>query len=126
MKLSGIITNVTAFGAFCDIGVHQDGLIHVSQLADRFIKDPNEVVKVQQRVEVTVLEVDIPRKRISLSMRKPAPGGAGRSPAGVAASAPKNQPSRFGTTPNAKGQAKSAPPGEGWFSAALDQAKKSR
>ena len=70
MKLPGIVTNVTNFGAFVDIGVHQDGLVHVSQLADRFVKDPNDVVKVQQRVIVTVLEVDIDRKRISLSMRK--------------------------------------------------------
>lgn len=69
MKLPGIVTNVTAFGAFVDIGVHQDGLVHVSQLADRFVKDPSEVVKVQQKVSVTVLEVDIPRKRIALSMR---------------------------------------------------------
>ena len=69
MKLPGIVTNVTAFGAFVDIGVHQDGLVHVSQLANRFVKDPAEVVKVQQRVQVTVLEVDLPRKRISLSMR---------------------------------------------------------
>ncbi len=69
MTLPGIVTNVTAFGAFVDIGVHQDGLVHVSQLADRFVKDPAEVVKVQQRVGVTVLEVDIARKRIALSMR---------------------------------------------------------
>ena len=69
MKLPGIVTNVTAFGAFVDIGVHQDGLVHVSQLADRFVKDPSEVVKVQQKVSVTVLEVDIARKRIALSMR---------------------------------------------------------
>jgi uncharacterized protein len=66
------VTNVTAFGAFVDIGVHQDGLVHISQLADRFVKDPNEVVKVQQPVQVTVLEVDLARKRISLSMRKTA------------------------------------------------------
>ena len=70
MTLPGIVTNVTNFGAFVDIGVHQDGLAHVSQLADRFVKDPSEVVKVQQRVMVTVLEVDKSRKRISLSMRK--------------------------------------------------------
>lgn len=70
MTLPGIVTNVTNFGAFVDIGVHQDGLVHVSQLADRFVKDPSEVVKVQQRVMVTVLEVDKSRKRISLSMRK--------------------------------------------------------
>ena len=69
MKLPGIVTNVTAFGAFVDIGVHQDGLVHVSQLSDRFIKDPSEVVKVAQRVTVTVTEVDLPRKRIALSMK---------------------------------------------------------
>jgi len=69
MKLPGIVTNVTAFGAFVDIGVHQDGLVHVSQLSDRFIKDPAEVVKVSQRVTVTVTEVDLSRKRIALSMK---------------------------------------------------------
>lgn len=74
MKLPGIITNITAFGAFVDIGVHQDGLIHLSHLADRFIKDANEVVKVAQQVEVTVLEVDVARKRIALS-RKADPFG---------------------------------------------------
>ena len=70
MKLPGVVTNVTAFGAFVDIGVHQDGLVHISQLADRFVKDPAEVVKVHQRVMVTVLDVDLERKRISLSMRE--------------------------------------------------------
>ena len=69
MKLPGIVTNVTAFGAFVDIGVHQDGLVHISQLCDRFIKDPAEVVKVQQKVIVTVTEVDLARKRIALSMK---------------------------------------------------------
>ena len=69
MKLPGIVTNVTAFGAFVDVGVHQDGLVHISQLADRFVRDPNEVVRVHQPVEVTVLEVDAARKRIALSMR---------------------------------------------------------
>ncbi len=69
MHLPGIVTNVTKFGAFVDIGVHQDGLVHISELADRFISDPNEVVKVQQKVRVRVLEVDLARKRISLSMR---------------------------------------------------------
>ncbi|HSZ71608.1 MAG TPA: Tex family protein [Cytophagaceae bacterium] len=69
MKLPGIVTNVTKFGVFVDIGVHQDGLIHISHLADRFISDPSEVVKVQQKVQVTVLEVDLQRKRISLSMK---------------------------------------------------------
>jgi uncharacterized protein len=72
MRLPGIITNLTAFGAFVDIGVHQDGLVHISQLADRFVKNPEDVVKVHQKVTVTVLEVDPKRKRISLSMKKQA------------------------------------------------------
>ena len=69
MLLPGLVTNVTAFGAFVDIGVHQDGLVHISELSDRFVRDPNEVVKVQQRVEVRVVEVNIARKRIALSMK---------------------------------------------------------
>jgi uncharacterized protein len=76
MKLPGIVTNVTAFGAFVDIGVHQEGLVHVSQLADRFVKNPSDVVKVQQKVMVTVLEVDLARRRISLSMRENAASGS--------------------------------------------------
>jgi len=81
MKLPGIVTNITAFGAFVDIGVHQDGLVHVSHLSDRFVSNPHDVVKVGQKVEVTVLEVDVNRKRISLSMKgepnaaRPAGGG---------------------------------------------------
>ena len=70
MELKGIVTNVTAFGAFVDIGVHQDGLVHISQLCDRFIKDPAEVVQAGDRIDVRVLEVDLPRKRISLTARK--------------------------------------------------------
>jgi len=71
MRLPGVITNVTAFGAFVDIGVHQDGLVHISQLSDHFISNPQKVVKVHQTVMVTVLEVDLKRKRISLSMKQP-------------------------------------------------------
>jgi len=69
MKLPGIVTNITNFGAFVDIGVHQDGLVHLSQITNRFIKDPNEVLKVHQKVEVTVVEVETARKRISLTMK---------------------------------------------------------
>jgi uncharacterized protein len=69
MRLSGIVTNITNFGAFVDIGVHQDGLVHISQLADKFVKNPANVIKIQQKVSVTVLDVDPARKRISLSMR---------------------------------------------------------
>ena len=70
MKLQGIVTNITNFGAFVDIGVHQDGLVHTSQLSETFVANANEVVKVHQKVEVTVVEVDVSRKRISLSMKK--------------------------------------------------------
>ncbi|MEM7088186.1 MAG: Tex family protein [Pseudomonadota bacterium] len=70
MLLEGSVTNVAAFGAFVDIGVHQDGLVHVSQLADRFVKDPHEIVRTGQVVKVRVVEVDVPRKRIGLTMRK--------------------------------------------------------
>jgi uncharacterized protein len=70
MKLTGVVTNITAFGAFVDSGVHQDGLVHLSEMADRYVKSPGEVVKVNQKVEVTVLAVDVARKRISLSLKK--------------------------------------------------------
>ncbi len=112
MKLPGIVTNVTAFGAFVDIGVHQDGLVHVSQLADRFVKDPAEVVKVQQRVMVTVVEVDLPRKRIGLSMKaNPEIGAAARSkPSGSPAARPASRPA--------------APPANDWFTEALKKATK--
>jgi protein Tex len=79
MTLPGVVTNIVAFGAFVDIGVHQDGLVHVSQMADRFVKDPNDVVKVYQKLSVTVLDVDIKRKRISLSL-KSQKGGSSKSP----------------------------------------------
>ena len=69
MKLPGVVTNVTDFGAFVDVGVHQDGLVHISQLSDRFVRNPSDIVKAQQRVWVTLLEIDLERKRISLSMK---------------------------------------------------------
>jgi uncharacterized protein len=81
MKLPGIVTNVTAFGAFVDIGVHQDGLVHISHLSDKFIKDPKEAVTVMQKVNVTVVEVDVPRKRIGLSMKSDPFGQPGEAPA---------------------------------------------
>lgn len=77
MTLEGVVTNVVAFGAFVDLGVHQDGLVHVSQIADHFVKDPNDVVKVGQKVKVTVVSVDLERSRIGLSMRKEPGAGAG-------------------------------------------------
>ena len=76
MKLPGIVTNLTAFGAFVDIGVHQDGLVHLNQIADRFVKNPGDVLKVRQTVEVTVLAVDLERKRISLTLKKQPAAGA--------------------------------------------------
>ncbi|MEN8259316.1 MAG: S1 RNA-binding domain-containing protein, partial [Pseudomonadota bacterium] len=69
MALEGVVTNVTNFGAFVDIGVHQDGLVHISHLADRFVKHPRDVVKTGDMVNVKVLEVDVPRRRISLTMK---------------------------------------------------------
>jgi uncharacterized protein len=84
MVLEGVVTNVTAFGAFVDVGVHQDGLVHVSKLADRFIKDPSEAAKVGDKIRVRVMEVDMQRKRISLSARKDdlVEGASGKPDAG--------------------------------------------
>ncbi len=118
MKLPGIVTNVTAFGAFVDIGVHQDGLVHVSQLADRFVKDPSEVVKVSQRVQVTVTEVDLPRKRIALSMKAAPEIGAG--PAGTKTSPGMPRPAGAGSSRPSPAP-KPAP--VDWFTAALNKNK---
>jgi len=115
MKLPGIVTNVTAFGAFVDIGVHQDGLVHVSQLADRFVKNAAEVVKVHQKVMVTVVEVDLPRKRIGLSM-KANPELGGSQPR----SAAPGNPRQSGPRPAVKPQPANA---TDWFSEALSKAK---
>jgi uncharacterized protein len=136
------VTNITAFGAFVDIGVHQDGLVHISQLADRFVNDANEVVKVQQQVQVTVLEIDLPRQRIALSMRKGAsvnpasirrePGDARTGPSHSAASAASTA-KPTGTAATAKpasarpkSQSQPAPATGGWFTAALREAGKAK
>nr|WP_321307524.1 Tex family protein [uncultured Sphaerochaeta sp.] len=101
MMLEGTVTNVAAFGAFVDIGVHQDGLVHISQLADRFVKDPHEVVKAGDVVKVRVVEVDVPRKRIGLSMRKDMDAGPPRDrPRERAPAAGKKPPQHV---PNATG-----------------------
>lgn len=96
-KLPGIVTNVTNFGAFVDIGVHQDGLVHISHLSDKFVKDPKEVVAVQQKVMVTVVEVDVPRKRIGLSMKSDpfaeVPQPVAKQPANSNTNKPNNKPS---------------------------------
>jgi uncharacterized protein len=118
MKLPGIVTNVTAFGAFVDIGVHQDGLVHVSQLADSFVKEPSAVVKPGQKVQVTVTEVDLPRNRIALSMRSnpiigPKAANSG-TPGGPRS--PGNAP-RPGAAPSAPRPPQAV--NNDWFSAAL-------
>jgi len=104
MELEGVVTNIVAFGAFVDVGVHQDGLVHVSQLADRYVSDPNHVVTVGQRVKVRVVAIDLQRNRIALTMKKaesadgrPQPSGdrgasRGGKPAPKAPSAPKQEP----------------------------------
>jgi len=107
MVLEGAVTNVTNFGAFVDIGVHQDGLVHISALSHTFIKDPREVVKAGDIVKVKVMEVDLPRKRIALSMRlddtpgeQTSGGGAGRAPsrgAGQPARGRREEPAPTGT-----------------------------
>lgn len=93
MKLPGIVTNVTNFGAFVDIGVHQDGLVHISEMADKYVSNPMDVVKVQQKVNVTVIEVDIERKRIALSMKQN-PGQAKPKSQGPAAPGRRVEPKK--------------------------------
>jgi uncharacterized protein len=92
MQLDGVVTNVTAFGAFVDVGVHQDGLVHVSQLADRFVKNPSDVVKVGDKLNVHVLEVDLQRRRIALSARQQTQGAARPERAGNTAVAAERAP----------------------------------
>ncbi len=116
MQLEGTVTNVAAFGAFVDIGVHQDGLVHVSQLADRFVKDPHEVVKAGDVVRVRVTEVDVPRKRIGLTMRKDGGADTGRE---VKAPASNNANRGAPARPQ-----KQAQPSQGAFGAALMEAMK--
>ena len=112
MKLPGIVTNVAAFGAFIDVGVHQDGLAHISQLSDQFVKNPSDVVKVGQKVMATVLEVDMERKRISLSLKTNTEIGA--SPRGHSGG------SGGGGIPQ-KRRESSAPPQTDWFTAAMNR-----
>ena len=89
MTCPGIVTNVTNFGAFVDVGVHHDGLVHISQLGDRFVKDPRTAVKPGDRVEVRVLKVDLDKRQISLTMRKASSRAAEAPPEGRPASAPR-------------------------------------
>ncbi|MFG1373301.1 Tex family protein [Xanthobacter oligotrophicus] len=117
MVLEGTVTNVAAFGAFVDIGVHQDGLVHVSALADKFVKDPHEVVKAGDVVKVRVVEVDVKRKRIALSMRKDDAGGRppGSRPQEQRPNEPRQNDARRGPPPKDK-------PTQGAFGAALADA----
>ena len=117
MKLPGIVTNVTAFGAFVDIGVHQDGLVHVSQLADHFVRDASEVVKVGQKVQATVVEVDLKRNRIALSMKSnPDLENRGSSPDDRGTT---RQPNR-----NQRPSGNQGASNNDWFSQAMQNAKK--
>ena len=124
MKLPGIVTNVTAFGAFVDIGVHQDGLVHISQLADCFVQDPSEVVKVQQKVHVTVMEVDEERKRIALSM-KSNPEFAPRTNQ----SSPRERqpaPAQRNSSPRPQQRREEPPVTNDWFSLAMAKAEEKK
>jgi len=119
MKLPGIVTNVTAFGAFVDVGVHQDGLVHVSQLSDQFVRDASEVVKVGQKVQVTVMEVDLKRHRIALSMKsKPDMDSRRAAPGDTAAGSSSSR------GPRPSNNQRPAAPTNDWFSQAMNHAKK--
>ena len=104
MVLEGVVTNIVAFGAFVDVGVHQDGLVHVSQLANRYVRDPNEVVQVGQKVKVTVQAVDLPRNRIALTMRT----DGGTRPSGGAAPSEKPRGEARGEKPRSEAPRKPA------------------
>ena len=121
MRLEGTVTNVAAFGAFVDIGVHQDGLVHVSQLADRFVKDPHEVVKAGDVVSVRVVEVDVARKRIGLTMRK---DNAGNDSQPADSRGPGSKPVGKGPRSGSAGPARSGESTGAFGSALLDALKK--
>ncbi|MDR2689949.1 MAG: RNA-binding transcriptional accessory protein [Azoarcus sp.] len=128
MQLEGVVTNVTNFGAFVDIGVHQDGLVHISALADRYVKDPHDVVKAGQVVKVKVLEVDLPRNRIALTMRLTDEVRPARAPE----SGNRGERHRNNTAASGKPGGKSAPcppasrPAEGALAAAFARARNSK
>jgi len=128
MTVPGIVTNITNFGVFVDIGVKQDGLVHISQLSNTYVSDPNTVVKLQQKVMVTVMEVDVARKRISLSMKGAggqAAGGKGQGagrPDGKGQGGAQREPSRPGAGPGKAGNKKEETPDS--FQAKLLELKK--
>ncbi|MBN2713523.1 MAG: RNA-binding transcriptional accessory protein [Planctomycetes bacterium] len=118
MKLPGIVTNVTNFGAFVDIGVHQDGLVHISELSDEFVNNPADVVKVQQKVQVTVLEIDEKRNRISLSMKTNP--GAERAPMRESNRGERSESGkRQGSKPIAQPKKQEPSSGSNWFTKAM-------
>jgi protein Tex len=123
MQLEGIVTNVANFGAFVDLGVHQDGLVHVSQLADRFVSDPKTIVKVGQVVQVRVLEVNEALKRISLSMRSESAAAPQNKPALQDQSSTPNRPSTQAAKPAPKSNSSSSAPPDRPASLADLQAK---
>jgi uncharacterized protein len=129
MKLPGIVTNVTAFGAFVDVGVHQDGLVHISHLADKFVKDPAEVVKVQQRIIVTVIEVDLERHRISLSMKKDPfalpPSKEKKEPV-KPKDGPRERPRNAGGRDKREREKEKPKPADNWFSYALKKGNQNK
>ena len=118
MILEGVVTNVAAFGAFVDVGVHQDGLVHVSALSSTFVKDPHAVVKAGQVVRVKVLEVDLPRQRISLTMRMSDDPAAARR--AESTSGPGNAP----TVQRKPPRPATPPPGSGTMAAAFAKLRK--
>ena len=118
MQLEGVVTNVTAFGAFVDVGVHQDGLVHISEMADRFVKDPREVVKAGDVVKVRVKDVDVARKRIALTMKSGAIDTRSGASAGARPSSP--APARG---PSTATPPRNTPPAENAFAAALRRAQ---
>jgi len=128
MLLEGTVTNVAAFGAFVDIGVHQDGLVHVSALADRFVKDPHEVVKAGDVVKVRVVEVDVQRKRIALSMRKDDAGArpAGPRPPAGQGDMRRSAPPQKAAAPKAGSPSAGGKGGDGALAAALAEAMRRR
>jgi len=130
MILEGVVTNVAAFGAFVDIGVHQDGLVHVSALANKFVKDPHEVVKPGQIVKVKVLDVDVKRHRISLTMRlDEAPSNVSitvRPPIEVSAGVACEPRNRRPPTPQHAPERRSQPTGMMAMALALAHAKQKR
>jgi uncharacterized protein len=120
MQLEGVVTNVTAFGAFVDVGVHQDGLVHISELSDRFVKDPREVVKAGDVVKVRVKEVDVARKRIALTMKSGAIDRSAGTPR--SASPPPARPTSAAAPPRKTPE----PPAESALAAALRRAQERR